>query len=54
MISFFAKKARGLMTRFIIQNQITDPEYLKAFNSDGYVFNPHLSKNQELVFTRDQ
>jgi len=54
VISFFAKKARGLMTRFIIQNQITDPEYLKAFNSDGYVFNPHLSKNQELVFTRDQ
>jgi len=54
VISFFAKKARGLMTRFIIQNQITDPEYLKAFNSDGYVFNPHLSTNQELVFTRDQ
>ena len=54
VINFFAKKARGLMTRFIIQNQITDPEYLKAFNSDGYVFNPHLSKNQELVFTRDQ
>jgi cytoplasmic iron level regulating protein YaaA (DUF328/UPF0246 family) len=54
VISFFAKKARGLMTRFIIQNQITDPEYLKAFNSDGYIFNPHLSTNQELVFTRDQ
>jgi len=54
VISFFAKKARGLMTRFIIQNQISDPEYLKAFNSYGYVFNPHLSKNQELVFTRDQ
>lgn len=54
VISFFAKKARGLMTRFIIQNQITNPEHLKAFNSDGYVFNPHLSKNQELVFTRDQ
>lgn len=54
VISFFAKKARGLMTRFIIQNQITNPEHLKAFNSDGYVFNPHLSTNQELVFTRDQ
>ena len=54
VISFFAKKARGLMTRFIIQNKITDPEHLKAFNSDGYIFNPHLSNNQELVFTRDQ
>ena len=54
VISFFAKKARGLMTRFIIQNEITDPEHLKAFNSDGYIFNPQLSKNAELVFTRDQ
>ncbi|MRT91845.1 peroxide stress protein YaaA [Ancylomarina sp. 16SWW S1-10-2] len=54
VVSFFAKKARGLMTRFIIQNEITDHEHLKAFNSDGYIFNPHLSNNQELVFTRDQ
>ena len=54
VISFFAKKARGLMTRFIIQNEITNPEHLKAFNSDGYIFNPQLSKNTELVFTRDQ
>lgn len=54
VISFFAKKARGLMTRFIIQNKITDPEYLKAFNSEGYAFNPHLSTDTELVFTRDQ
>ncbi|MDE5420665.1 peroxide stress protein YaaA [Ancylomarina sp. DW003] len=54
VISFFAKKARGLMTRFIIQNEITDPEHLKAFDSDGYIFNPQLSKNTELVFTRDQ
>jgi len=54
VISFFAKKARGLMTRFIIQNKITNPEHLKAFSSDGYVFNPHLSKDTELVFTRDQ
>lgn len=42
------------MTRFIIQNEITDPEHLKAFDSDGYIFNPQLSKNTELVFTRDQ
>jgi len=54
IISFFAKKARGLMTRFIIQNQISNPEHLKTFNSEGYIFNPHLSTNKEFVFTRDQ
>ncbi|MBI9058192.1 MAG: peroxide stress protein YaaA [Labilibaculum sp.] len=53
MISFFAKKARGLMTRFIIQNQITNPEEIKAFNMDGYMYNPSLSKDLEPVFTRD-
>lgn len=54
VISFFAKKARGMMTRFIIQNEITDPEHLKTFDCDGYIFNPHLSNTNELVFTREQ
>lgn len=53
MISFFAKKARGLMTRFIIQNGITNPEDLKAFDLDGYIYNPNLSKDNAPVFTRD-
>jgi len=53
MISFFAKKARGLMTRFIIQNEITDPEDLKAFDLDGYIYNPNLSKINAPIFTRD-
>ncbi|PKQ65101.1 peroxide stress protein YaaA [Labilibaculum filiforme] len=53
IISFFAKKARGLMTRFIIQNKITDPEDLKAFDLDGYMYNSMLSKEREPVFTRD-
>lgn len=53
MISFFAKKARGLMTRFIIQNKITDPEELKAFDFEGYMYNPALSKDDSPVFTRD-
>lgn len=53
MISFFAKKARGLMTRFIIQNEITNPEDLKAFDLDGYIYNPNLSKENSPVFTRD-
>lgn len=52
MISIFAKKARGLMTRFIIQNKISDPEEIKAFDSEGYFFNNHLSKENDWVFTR--
>jgi uncharacterized protein len=52
MVSFFAKKARGLMSRFIIQNQITDPEEMKAFDLDGYYFNNQLSKENNWVFTR--
>lgn len=38
IISFYAKKARGLMSRYIIQNQLTDPEALKGFNLEGYSF----------------
>ena len=53
MISFFAKKARGLMTRFILENNIEKVEDLQAFDSEGYVFNPRLSKPGRPVFTRD-
>ena len=52
MISFFAKKARGLMTRFIIENDIKKVTDLQAFDSEGYIFNPRLSKPDEPVFTR--
>lgn len=52
IISFFAKKARGLMSRFIFQNKIEKPEQIKAFNLDNYQFNPALSKEKEWVFTR--
>ncbi|MDO9257769.1 MAG: peroxide stress protein YaaA [Bacteroidales bacterium] len=52
MISFFAKKARGMMSRFIIQNAITDPEMLVGFDSGGYNFNHELSKGDIWVFTR--
>ena len=54
MISLFAKKARGLMTRFILENKISDPEDLKAFDSDRYMFNTYLSQKNKLVFTRDR
>jgi len=53
-ITVFAKKARGLMTRFIIDNNITDIESLQAFDSEGYNFNPRLSKPGNPVFTRDK
>ncbi len=53
-LSFFAKKARGLMSRYIIENNLSHPNELKAFCLDGYQFNNELTVNQsELVFTRD-
>jgi len=54
MISFFAKKARGLMARYIIQNQITEVEQLKNFDLDGYGYNEALSTEAVPVFTRKQ
>lgn len=54
MISFFAKRARGLMTRFIVQNKIDTPELLKEFNLDGYQFSAKDSNEDELVFLRKQ
>lgn len=54
MISFFAKKARGLMTRFILENDIDRIEDLQAFDSGGYNFNPRLSIEYRPVFTRDK
>ncbi len=53
IISFYAKKARGLMTRFIVQNRIQKTEELRAFNLDGYYYNNDLSKENAPVFTRD-
>jgi cytoplasmic iron level regulating protein YaaA (DUF328/UPF0246 family) len=50
----YAKHARGLMTRFVIRNKITDPELLKGFDKQGYLFNSKLSTEKDLVFTRDQ
>ena len=52
MVSFYAKRARGLMSRFIIQNNITNTEEIKAFDLEGYYFNNQLSKENNWVFTR--
>ncbi|QDX28871.1 peroxide stress protein YaaA [Dickeya poaceiphila] len=52
VISFYAKKARGLMSRFIIQNRLTQPEQLKNFDSEGYYFDAADSSADELIFKR--
>ncbi|MFW6043216.1 MAG: peroxide stress protein YaaA [Marinilabiliaceae bacterium] len=52
IISVYAKKARGMMVRFIVQNGLTNPEDLKAFDMDGYHFNNDLSQGDDWVFTR--
>jgi cytoplasmic iron level regulating protein YaaA (DUF328/UPF0246 family) len=52
VISFFAKKARGLMVRYIIDNDVETIEGLKGFNAEGYAFDFNLSNENELVFTR--
>lgn len=54
VISFYAKKARGLMSRFIIQNKLTKTEQLSDFNLEGYQFDESQSKGNELVFTRTE
>ena len=54
VISFYAKKARGLMSRFIIQNKLTRTEQLPDFNLDGYQFDESQSKENEFVFTRPE
>jgi len=51
-IAIFSKKARGMMTRFIIDNDINDINDIKSFNYDGYMFHKELSKDKELIFTR--
>ena len=53
VIGFNAKKARGAMSRQIIQNRITSVEKVKPLNIDGYTFNSTLSDDQNLVFTID-
>lgn len=54
MISFFAKKARGIMARYIIDNRITEPEALKSFAEAGYYYSEAESKGDQWVFLRDK
>jgi len=48
----FAKKARGMMARFIIEKRITKPNDLKNFNYDKYIFQDSLSTENDWYFTR--
>ena len=53
LISVYFKKARGLMTRFILKNRLNDPEQIKAVDYEGYYYNDALSEGDKWVFTRD-
>jgi uncharacterized protein len=52
VIAFNAKKARGMMCRFAVENEITDAEQFKLFDKDDYTFNTELSTENNWVFTR--
>jgi cytoplasmic iron level regulating protein YaaA (DUF328/UPF0246 family) len=54
ILSFFAKKARGMMADYIVRNQIDNPEALKAFNSESYYFDAKSSTADKFVFLRDK
>lgn len=54
VLSFFAKKARGRLANFIVQNRVYSVEELKDFNLDNYYFDPKSSSNGQLVFLRDK
>ena len=54
VISFYAKKARGLMSRYIIETRLSKPEQLTGFDSEGYFFDEESSSAEELVFKRHE
>lgn len=54
IVSFFAKKARGLMARYIVDQRIDRPEGVKDFKVEGYAFRADLSQDGDWVFTRAQ
>ena len=52
MIGVYAKKARGMLSRYIIENRLSDPDDIRTFDWDGYVFNSRQSSSEQWVFTR--
>jgi hypothetical protein len=53
IVSFFAKRARGAMARFVMTQRVTDPEGIKDFAAGGYRFDPDLSEGDTWAFVRD-
>ncbi|MBN2759052.1 MAG: peroxide stress protein YaaA [Rhodobacteraceae bacterium] len=53
VISFYAKKARGAMARFILERRLTDPAELRAFDTGGYAYDPMQSTEDRPVFRRE-
>lgn len=53
IVSFFAKRARGAMARYVVVNRLQDPDDIKAFDTGGYAFDPDLSEGDKWVFLRD-
>jgi uncharacterized protein len=51
-IVVYTKKARGMMTRFVLEHQIQDTDSLKAFDSEGYLWHPGMSSETKITFTR--
>lgn len=52
IVSFFAKKARGAMARFVVQNRLTHPDDILGFEAGGYAYKPDLSTKDKPVFVR--
>jgi cytoplasmic iron level regulating protein YaaA (DUF328/UPF0246 family) len=52
IVSFYAKKARGAMARFMVQNRLTDPKSILDFDVGGYAYQPDLSTDDNPVFVR--
>jgi cytoplasmic iron level regulating protein YaaA (DUF328/UPF0246 family) len=53
VVGFFAKRARGMMARYLIRNRLQDPEKLKSFTEGSYQFDSALSDSTNWVFTRE-
>ncbi|MGH1576177.1 peroxide stress protein YaaA [Planktotalea sp.] len=53
IVSFFAKKARGAMARYVIQNRLNNAEDIKSFDSGGYAYQADMSEGDRWVFLRD-
>lgn len=52
VVSFFAKRARGAMARFVVQNRLLEPDQLTGFDNGGYVYRPDMSAPERPVFVR--